>query len=240
MLQDVDASLRTLLESSFADEKVTIVFEPPTASWAAEQQDPVLDVFLYDVREALDGRQGEAEDVRDGDGRVVGRQGPPRKYHLSYLVTAWGGGPEQEHRMLGRVLETVPEHDVIPAGFLEGRLVEQGLPVSVRLATSDAAAGPGHAALWSALGNTARTALALTVVAPLVPAMSTELAPPAERMNLGVSREDAPSGAHQRPSERRRETGGQQAAFDGRVVRRWSGVQRSERGPASGSAEASR
>lgn len=254
VLQDVDASLRTLLGSWFADEKVAITFEPPTPDWAAEQHDPVVDLFLYDVREVLDGRVGEADDVRDDDGRVVGRQSPPRRYHLSYLVSAWAGDPEQEHRMLGRVLEAVPAHDTMPSRFLEGRLVEQGLAVSMRVGAVERGGGAGPTAVWAALGTAARTALELDVIAPLLPTMSTEIAPPAERMSLGVSREDGPGRAaggaparpvHGRagdgtaPGDGREEWGGAPGVVGRRVVRRWAGVQLTERKPGDSSGKAS-
>lgn len=210
----VDASLRALLEDAFGDEKVAIAFEAPTPEWVAEQRDQVLDLFLYDVRPVLEGRVGEAEDVRDERGLVIGRQPPPRTYRLSYLVSAWAARPEQEHRILGRVLDAVPDHDALPAAFLEGRLGEQGLPVSLDLGADHA--GPGHPAIWGALGTAARTALDLRVVASVVPPLQTALAAPAVRLDLGLSRED----------------GGVAPPPPGpRAGNRWGGVERTERGP---------
>jgi hypothetical protein len=195
VLYDVDQSLRSLIEAAVgpaADGGGTpsISFAPPTAAWAewAEAQDgPVLNLFLYDVREHLDGQTSNEVDVRDADGKVIGRQPPPRKYRLSYLATAWCGDTETEHQLLGAILATVPDEPGIPTEHLTDRLAEQGLPVRIQVAVP--LAGTDTLDLWSALGTPPRTSVEIVVTAPLVPAVRTDLAPPAVKLELGVTKE---------------------------------------------------
>ena len=147
----------------------------------------MVNLFLYDVREDLDGQSSDEVDVRDGDGRVVARQRPPRKYQLSYLASAWCGDAEVEHELLGAILATVPNEQAIPESHLGGRLLEQGLPVRIKVGTPVTGANTWD--LWAALGTPPRTAVEIVVTATLVPELSTELAPPAVEMELGVKKE---------------------------------------------------
>jgi hypothetical protein len=56
--------------------------------------------------------------------------------------------------------------------------------------------------LWGALGTPPRTAIEIVVTAPLLPALRTELAPPAVKLELGVSKEQPGAiGAEAEPAE---------------------------------------
>ncbi|MGH9117552.1 MAG: DUF4255 domain-containing protein [Acidimicrobiales bacterium] len=193
VLNDVAQSLRSLIQSAVPSNGglPLISFAPPTAAWAADQDDPVINLFLYDVREDQDGLGSYELDIRDDDGKVIGRLPPPRRYQLSYLVSAWSKDPEAEHEMLGAILVTVPDDPALPAEHLVGRLVEQGLPV--RIAVGRPVAGANTWDLWSALGSPPRTAIEIVVTAPIVPGLRTDLAPPAVKLDLGVTKE--PPGA---------------------------------------------
>jgi hypothetical protein len=192
VLNDVDQSLRSLLQAAVAatgngDDPPPVSFAPPTPEWAGAQDGPVLNLFLYDVREDLDGQTGDEIDIRGADGKVIGRLPPPRKYQLSYLVSAWGDDAESEHGLLGAILATVPDEPGIPDEHLSGRLAEQGLPVRIKVGTPVTAANTWD--LWSALGTPPRTAVEIVVTAPLVPELRTDLAPPAVEFSLGVKKE---------------------------------------------------
>lgn len=204
MIHDVDTALRRLLTASLEDEKAEVAFDAPTAAWAAGQDRPAVNLFLYDVREEAEGRTGDWTDVRDDDGRVVGRQPPARHYRLAYILSVWAGDAEEEHRILGRILETVPEREAIPPELLPHRVLEQGFPVTLRLGLpSD---GPSATDLFSALGSPPRATCHLTVVVPIRPALDTQLEKPAARMDLGVKKEPP----RPRPTA------------PGRQVKRWS------------------
>jgi hypothetical protein len=212
VIDDVDTALRRILADALEDEKATVAFDAPTPGWAAMQEGQVLDVFLYDVREDLDARSGDWVDVRNEQGRVVGRQPPVRHYRLSYLVSAWADRPEDEHRMLGRVLGTVPDQQVMAAGTLDGRLGDQNLPVPLRVAVDQAPLGSVE--LWSAVGSPPRASCHLVVVVPVRPPLVTALEAPAARLDLGV-RKEAPGTI-------------EPAAAQGAPKRRWPGSRVSE------------
>jgi hypothetical protein len=189
VLQDVDDSVRSLLEAVVTRNggRTRVVFDAPTPAWAAGQKDPVINLFLFDVREDRDGRGGDEVDVRDSHGHVIGRRPPTRKYQLSYLASAWAKDAEEEHRMLGSIVATVPDIAAIPDEHLKGRLGEQGLAVNIDVAVPVSGAQTWD--LWSALGTPPRTALEIVVTAPVLPELRTDLAPPAEKLDLGVHKE---------------------------------------------------
>jgi hypothetical protein len=137
------------------------------------------------INENLDARPGAWTDVRDESGQTIGRQPPLRRYDLRYLVSAWGGAPDVEHRLFGAVLTLVPAYDSIPAELVSGSLAETGLPVRLRIAQDDL--GVSVADVWSSLGQPVRASLTLVVTAPLLPMLVTELAPPAESLDIGLA-----------------------------------------------------
>jgi hypothetical protein len=200
VIHDVDDSLRSLVSACVAGngKAPAISFEPPTPEWAKGQSKPVIDLFLYDVREDLEGKTGDEVDVRNEEGRVIGRQPPPRRYALSYLVSAWASDTAEEHRLLGEVLARVPDADGLPAEHRKGSLADHGLPVEVEVApTTDVNTWD----LWSALGTAPRTAIDIVVTAPYLPPLRTDLGPPAEKLDLGLARDDEPPGRKPLPPE---------------------------------------
>jgi hypothetical protein len=200
VIHDVDDSLRSLVSACVAGngKAPAISFEPPTPEWAKAQARPVIDLFLYDVKENLEGKPGDGVDVRDEEGRVIGRQPPLRRYELSYLVSAWASDTAEEHRLLGEVLARVPDAEGLPAEHRKGSLADEGMPVEVDVALST---GVNTWDLWSALGTAPRTAIDIVVTAPYLPPLRTDLAPPAEKLDLGLARDDEPPGRKPIPPE---------------------------------------
>ena len=191
VIHHVDQCLRALL--SGPDGAPAISFDVPTPGWAAEVAPPALNLFLYDVREYVDARAADWEDVRDGAGRVLGRRPPTRHYLLSYLVSAWAKTADEEHRMLGEVLAAIPDRETIPPGALAAPFIEEQRAVQVRIAVPGAGAGAAGWELWSSLGHPPRASLELVVVAPLVAPVDADLAVPPERVNLAVARDGDPA-----------------------------------------------
>src|SRR5262245_41803547 len=104
---------------------------------------------------------------------------------MQYLLSAWGGGADVEHRMLGAVLTLVPAYDSVPAELLSGTLAERELPVRLRIAQDELAVSVTD--VWSSLGQPVRASLTLVVTAPLLPTLVTDLAPPAESLDIGLA-----------------------------------------------------
>ena len=101
-------------------------------------------------------------DIRDEHGFVVDRRPPPRKFKLSYMVTAWTQRPEDEHRLLAALLACFVRYEVFPARVLSTTLVDQGYPVALSIAQPppDNRKVPD---IWSSLGGDLKPSLDLVV-----------------------------------------------------------------------------
>ncbi|MFW6695763.1 DUF4255 domain-containing protein [Streptomyces sp. MAR4 CNX-425] len=177
MIHEVDEGLRRLLaESGLEVAGVEVVFDAPTRDWAARRSAPTVCVFLYDIREDTGRRGSGAGEVYDTAGHVVARRAPPRWFELTYLVTAWAGRPQDEHRLLSQVLARLVASDTLPGRLLSGTLAELGLTVSLDTAGTGADV-PAAADVWSALGGELKASLGVRVRAPLA-GVSTAAAPP--------------------------------------------------------------
>jgi hypothetical protein len=186
MIDDVDASLRAMLEAAFG-RGTTIRFEPPTPEWSAALKGATIDLFLYDITEDTERRSSDWEDFRGDDGRVIGRQPPVRYYRLSYLVSAWGKSTEDEHALLSGVMRALLGGEVLPAQFCRGSLAEEESPVLVRLCLPVTDPPARTHDLWSSVGQPARSSLEISIVAPLRPALITDIAAAAEEISLNMN-----------------------------------------------------
>lgn len=177
MIHDIDETLRRVVErDALADAGVEIAFEAPTREWAARRSAPVVDLYLYDVREDLGRRNMASYSVRDDAGRVTERKPPPRRFALSYLITAWTQRPEDEHRLLSAMLSCFLRFDALPEADLQGVLADQPLPVPVTIALPPPE-DRSISDLWTALGGELKPSLDLVVVAPFDPARDRGVAP---------------------------------------------------------------
>lgn len=166
MIHEVDEALRTLLSRDVLEgTDVEVRFDAPTRDWASRRNRAALNLFLHDVREATEQRRYGEVPVRDSDGVVVGRREFPRRFALSYLVSAWTAKAEDEHRILSGVLACLVGVSELEAGLLTGSLAEAGEQVQVSVATPRS---DKHAAdIWPALGGELKPALDVVVTAPL-------------------------------------------------------------------------
>jgi hypothetical protein len=187
VIVEVDEALRALVTTragAAAGEALACSFEPPSPEWSQAITATTLNLFLLEVRENLEARPGDWADVRDGEGKVVARQPPVRRYDLCYLVSAWGGSVEAQHRALSALLAAVPAYDSVPFELLTGTLAQQELSVRLRVAQQDL--GVSVTDVWSSLGQPPRASLSLVVTAPLLPELVTDLAPPADSLDIGL------------------------------------------------------
>jgi Pvc16 N-terminal domain len=166
MIHEVDESLRkVILRDALNGSGAELAFDAPTKEWAAKRNKPTVDLYLYDIREDLGRRDVGYERVRDRDGLVTGRQPPPRRFALSYIVTAWTQRPEDEHRLLSAILACFLRFEALPEDVLEGSLTDQPLPVLVKVALPPAE-DRSISDLWTALGGELKPSLDLVVTAP--------------------------------------------------------------------------
>jgi hypothetical protein len=195
MIDDVDASLRAMLEAEFA-KGTAIRFDPPTPEWSDALKGSTVDLFLYDVTEDIERRSADWEDRRGDDGRLTGRQPPVRFYRLSYLVSAWGKTTEDEHALLSGVMRACLLGEVLLPQFCKGTLAEEESRVLVRLCLPLAQPPARAHDLWSSLGQPARSSLELAIVAPLRPVLDTDLAAPAEEITLDMKTDPKQGGTY--------------------------------------------
>lgn len=210
MIDDVDASLNAFLTASLGS-RASIRFEPPTTAWSGALKGNAVDLFLYDVTEETDRRSGDWEDRRGEDGRLLGRQPPVRYYRLSYLVSAWAKDVAEEHALLADVMRACLDGEMLPTAFCLGALAEEETRVLLRLGLVATRTTAAHD-LWSALGQPARSSLDLAVVAPLRPALFTDLAAPAEQISLNMNAEPKPAAPAEAPGQAAPARGGRRAA----------------------------
>lgn len=178
MIHEVDESLRLLMrQEALQGTDIDILFETPTKEWASRRNTPTIDVFLYDIREDIGRREEGVIDIRNEEGRVVGRRRPPRYYKLSYLVTAWTQRPEDEHRLLSACMALFLKHGELPKDTLVGSLKELGLLIMVNIALPPPQ-DRSISDIWTALGGELKPSLELVVVAPLETYFPIHVGPP--------------------------------------------------------------
>ncbi|HEV2755267.1 MAG TPA: DUF4255 domain-containing protein [Actinomycetota bacterium] len=186
MIHDVDDALRALIErDAVAGSGVEVSLDAPSKAWAARRSSPTVNVYLYDIREDVERRGAQYEEVRrnvDGRDAVVDRRMPPRLFCLAYLVSAWTQRPEDEHRLLSAILACLLRNPALPRELLSGSLAGDpaggtppplvkmtvGLPASKDRKTSD---------VWGALGGELKPALDVVITAPFDPQMRQEVGP---------------------------------------------------------------
>jgi uncharacterized protein DUF4255/carboxypeptidase family protein len=119
-IADLDDALRTLLRRELERhgfEGVDIAFDAPSKEWSGKLTKPTVDVFLYDLREALERAVASSTERRgNGQARIAP---PPLHLELTYAVTAWTKAVEDEHRLLSQVLAILFSHRELPADIVE-------------------------------------------------------------------------------------------------------------------------
>jgi hypothetical protein len=167
MIHDVDEALRALVKrDALNGSKVEVAFDAPTKDWVARRNAPMVDLYLYDIREDTTRRDTAWIDIRNEDGVVTERRLPPRRFRLSYLVTAWTNRPEDEHRLLSALLSCFIRHEYMPPELVTGTLENSVLPVLINVALP-VPADRNIADVWSAMGGELKPSLDVIITAPL-------------------------------------------------------------------------
>lgn len=178
MIHEVDEALRRLIrDETLNGSRVEVSLDAPTKEWAARRNAPVVNLYLYDIREDLRRRQRGVVEELDGNGHVTARRPPPRFLKLSYLVTAWTQRPEDEHRLLSTLLAGLLRWDAVPARLLDGSLAALRLPVPMTVALPPPE-DRSFADVWTALGGELKPSLDLVVSSPIQPSEPTTAGPP--------------------------------------------------------------
>src|SRR5438128_2967990 len=223
MIQDVDESLRALVKrDALNGSKADVAFDAPTKGWSSRRNTPTVDLYLYDIREDLERREVMWEDIR-GDAKdprlITERRPPPRRFKLSYLVTAWTQRPEDEHRLLSALLGCFLRHPTIPADALSGTLAQGRQPIMLIIALPPPQ-DRSISDVWSALGGELKPSLDLVVNAPFEIKVGIPAGPPVrEEPKFSFAGADGETEAAVGPGARRaRGRRGAAAAEDAKPV----------------------
>jgi hypothetical protein len=169
MIDDLDKSLEVLLKRelpAWLVDQVAISFATPDDQFPPTTVTlPAIDLFLYDVRENRDLRSNEWLVERHNDGSVT-RQRTPTRVECSYLITAWANTnsntpAQEEHRMLGAVMQALLRHPTLPDAVLQGTLKGQQPALPTTSLQSGRLQSPAD--FWQALGGKPKAALHCTV-----------------------------------------------------------------------------
>jgi hypothetical protein len=164
VIRDLSLTLRAMLTQPGLPHELAaaqIAFDRPGDGFTPGQS--TIDLFLHDIRENFELRNGEPTIERE-NGHAV-RRPPPLRIACTYLVTAWPVGgtelPLQEHRLLAQTLQVFARYPTIPASFLHDTLKGQQPPLPLVTSRSDGIKEPAE--FWSALGGHLRPSLSVTV-----------------------------------------------------------------------------
>src|SRR2546422_4657727 len=178
MIQDVDESLRALVKrDALNGSKADVAFDAPTKEWSSRRNTPTVDLYLYDIREDLDQREVMWENIRNEAGAVSERRPPPRRFKLSYLVTAWTQRPEDEHRLLSALLSCFLRHPTMPTDALADALAQARMPILLNIVLPPPQ-DRSISDVWSALGGELKPSLDLIVNAPFEGKIAVPAGPP--------------------------------------------------------------
>jgi hypothetical protein len=172
VIDDLDRTIAALLRHEVHGlppnlaEQVQVSFAAPDDQFPPQSVTlPAIDLFLYDVRENLDLRSNEVYVDRRSDGTAT-RSRAPARVDFSYLITAWSSESvldraQDEHRLLGEVMQTLLRHRTIPGDVLQGVLANQSLPLPASTLQPGRLQSLGE--FWQALGGKPKAALNYSV-----------------------------------------------------------------------------
>ncbi|MBI5879529.1 MAG: DUF4255 domain-containing protein [Chloroflexi bacterium] len=190
MFDDLDEVLRQLLvrELPIKNGDVDIAFNKPNREWSGRLSRPTLNMYLYDLRENIKLRQHSmgASTISRTDALVTQRRNPLR-VDLRYLITAWATEPEDEHRLLARVLLALFRSPELAVGSLPEAFRDQPAPITLQAAQMEDMQNPAD--FWGSMDNEWKPGIACVVTMALNPyqAFTGPLVSTAE-IRLGQSR----------------------------------------------------
>ncbi|WP_328667223.1 DUF4255 domain-containing protein [Streptomyces sp. NBC_00322] len=184
LVQQVDETLRAeLMRGPLRGTNIQLSFDTPDADWAARRSGPCVNLFLYGVEEDTSRSQSGGVTVLDEQGTVIGNTGPPRYFRLTYLVSVWAQSAQDEHGVLGTLLEwCVCTEELVAHAPPGGNGGSRRLSLGLREAGDTPETTASR--LWPTLGISARPALDLAVTVPVSRPTEESGPAPAKGMHL--------------------------------------------------------
>lgn len=173
MITDLDRTLEKLLiaEVPIKNGEVDVKFDQPKREWSAKLSRPTINLFLYDLRENNVLRQHQWERIVAQNGRPRDLQAQlkrtPYRVDCSYMLTVWAADPQDEHRLLSRVMLALFRHPILPKAHLVGTMQDQPFDLQTRLASHDRLTNPAE--VWGSLDNEIRPSVSYIVTLAMDP-----------------------------------------------------------------------
>jgi hypothetical protein len=192
-IADLDEALRKLLRRELERhgfEGVEVAFDAPSKEWSGKLTSPTVDLFLYDLREAVERASISPSEGR-GNGQAIVTP-PPLRLELTYSVTAWTKAVEDEHRLLSQVLAILFSYKRIPDDVLDGVSLNGGS----RLAGAETAVGRPReekADFWTSVGGTYKASIDYVVHVAIESGASYVRGPEVRMQTLRARLSDGPA-----------------------------------------------
>jgi hypothetical protein len=159
-----------------------ISFDSPDGTWGTAVTRPTVNLFLFEIARAAQ-QPVALPPRRDPDGTLV-REQPAPAVSFSYLLSAWGGGAREEHRLLGDAVRAVLRTPFLTAGAEDGPASsELAGPVQLALAAPDQVRARD---LWTGLGGRLRASMVLVATTAVSLERPQRLAAPVQRVETTV------------------------------------------------------
>jgi hypothetical protein len=121
MLADINQSIKNLLfDLGPLPGEVDMRFEMPTREWIDTLTRPTINMYLFNLRENTELRQGRMQAVTSNGGGL--QRMPPRRFDLHYMVSVLTTEVEDEHLLLWGTLKTLLKYTPLPPEVLPCRL----------------------------------------------------------------------------------------------------------------------
>lgn len=168
MIADLDETLRRLLIANIPvrNGEIDIKFDQPKREWSARLSKPTVNLFLYDIRENPHLRKQMFENVQ-ANGRMSTELRTSFRIDCFFMITTWAAEAEDEHRLMGRVLQALFRYPTLPTDSLVGKLQNQRYEIGIQLARHDKLTNPAE--VWSALDNEIRPTVGCIVTLEMQP-----------------------------------------------------------------------
>ena len=169
MIDEIDEAIRQLLsrELPIRNSEIDIAFDMPKREWSARLSRPTLNLYLYDVRENVKMRQMTTAWESSSNGGTATTRRAPVRMDLYYMITAWATQPDDEHRLLGRLMQMMFRFPTLPEELMPDTLRQLKLPVIMQMAQPEILDKPTE--LWGVLSNDLRPGVGLRLTVAVNP-----------------------------------------------------------------------
>jgi hypothetical protein len=178
VINDLDKSIRQLFDTKVPSEwdlaKAKISFERPDQEWSSQIQEyPVVNIYLYDIRQNNTLQTAEPLKVFNNTINKVEQWPAPKRIDCLYCVTAWISPQpsvtqaSDEHKLLGDTLKLLLNFSILPQDVLENELRNPYVKYPTVVSTPDDL--KNQTEFWSTLNQVFKPSIHYTVTLSIFP-----------------------------------------------------------------------